>query len=1201
MVGSAAAANSTLDFVIWFSWMTGNIRSPKLGSVALAQAQSSAPDPLKGALYQEGEYWVVELGGKIVRIKEAKGLTYLSYLLRHPGMEFHVLDLAGGIANGTYGDEADPSAGDSIRGDYGLGKAEIYVGGLGDAGELLDDKAKIAYRRRASELLEELEEARSLGKAEHAEQLEEELDALTGELTRAVDLRGRNRRAASASERARQTVTKAIRTVIERVAQKDAAIGNVFSRCIKTGTFCRYQPDPDLLIAWEFTAIPAESFMASPELASADRDGEQSSRPILGGVLFSTAQRTPFVGRDTESSAIRSTISHALPGNGSVIMLSGGAGVGKTRLAIEIAEDAARSGSACFLGRCYERDDPVPYLPFVQIIEAMLDQLPSLDEISRMVGDNGPELAQLTPCLRRVFPHTPDASELPPAQKRHYLFQSVAEALQRAARTRPQLLILDDLQWADESTLALLIHLANRLSRYSVVIIGTYRDEYSDHPALARTIEELLKLGVRPLKLSGLSRDSVAQMLEQMSERQMPESLVNTIFRETNGNPFFIEEMYRHLAEERRIFDDTGAFLTELKIDEIDVPANVRLCIIRRLNRFSADEMRVLSAAAVLGRSFSFQLLAAISEAEVDDLFSVIEKAQRMAIMVPSAEGPERPFTFSHELVRQTLLGEISIARRQKLHAKAAQAVESQCRTSAREYAGEIADHLLKAGAFAERDVVIHWLFEAGNAALEVAAFEEARANLEAALSRLEPHDSRTRAELLFRLGIAQRGLARWEEAYSSWEQAFESFTALNDQEGAGRTCLQLAEAANWTNKRREAYTTAEHFLAEASIVSSDRALLLAILALSKLDVDETDAAGAAFTQALALAEELHDGATKGAILAFRSQFNFLCLHLREALDDSLRSAELIDTAGPWIRAQQLLWYQITLLHLGRVREGYKVAQELQRLAVRIGHIPAMSMSRRRWAWVEFWQAPNLDQLENELRRDIYLESVDGELFFASTLSSEHLGTVKFLRGNWGHALIDAEAAWSMETRHHVQSLNVAVRFRAKAYSGDRGGALKLLRERREMLARSGRTNSYGAWALLMAAIEGLYVLGEGEKAATLYPLARELIATDTIWVWIVSRFPQTIGGIAAAAAHSWDTAEEHFQIAMKQAESFPNVLEQADIRRFRAMMLMSRAATSDRERARALLNEALRTYQHIGMPGHAGLTRALLGRTYDR
>jgi predicted ATPase len=199
-------------------------------------------------------------------------------------------------------------------------------------------------------------------------------------------------------------------------------------------------------------------------------------------------------------------------------MLSGGPGVGKTRLAIEMTEDAARNGFACFLGRCYERDEPVPYLPFVQIIEAMLGQSPSLDEFSRMVGDNAPELAQLAPRLRRVFPHTPEATELPPPQRRLYLFQSVAEPLQRAARTRPQLFILDDLHWADESTLALLNLLANRLADHPLVIIGTYREEYSEHPALARTIEELIRLGVRPLKLSGLPRDSVATMLEQMTQ-----------------------------------------------------------------------------------------------------------------------------------------------------------------------------------------------------------------------------------------------------------------------------------------------------------------------------------------------------------------------------------------------------------------------------------------------------------------------------------------------------------------------------------------------------------------------------------------------------------------------------------------------------------------------------------------------------------
>jgi hypothetical protein len=131
-----------------------------------------------------------------------------------------------------------------------------------------------------------------------------------------------------------------------------------------------------------------------------------------------------------------------------------------------------------------------------------------------------------------------------------------------------------------------------------------------------------------------------------------------------------------------------------------------------------------------------------------------------------------------------------------------------------------------------------------------------------------------------------------------------------------------------------------------------------------------------------------------------------------------------------------------------------------------------------------------------------------------------------------------------------------------------------------------------------MAAIEGLYMLGECEKVAALYPVARTLIDTGTVCLVIVPRFSQTIAGIAAAAAHNWQAAEGHFQVAMQQAESFPSVVKRADIRRFHAMMLIDRAAPGDRERARALLNDALQSYQRIKMPGHVGLTRALLEKT---
>src|SRR6266852_308694 len=180
---------------------------------------------------------------------------------------------------------------------------------------MLDDQAKAAYRRRLSELHEELENSKEVGNVERAERSEREIDALTKELSRAVGLGGRNRRAASASERARQTINKTIKAVEERIAQSDPELGDILSRCIKTGTFCSYQPDPDIPIAWEFATPVADSPVAPsvPTTASADparsraeppNDHAQDSAVILEVSPFSFAERTAFVGREAERGAI---------------------------------------------------------------------------------------------------------------------------------------------------------------------------------------------------------------------------------------------------------------------------------------------------------------------------------------------------------------------------------------------------------------------------------------------------------------------------------------------------------------------------------------------------------------------------------------------------------------------------------------------------------------------------------------------------------------------------------------------------------------------------------------------------------------------------------------------------------------------------------------------------------------------------------
>ena len=1175
---------------------TLSARSAAVGTGGSAQKIHPAQ---KGIFRKEGEYWTVGCGGRSFRLKDTKGLGYLAHLLRHPGVEFHVLDLVGGIASRHDEDESNGSAHGLPRGDEDLENAGIHIGNLGDAGEMLDDQAKVAYRRRLSELHEELEEAKETGNVDRAEHAEEEIEALTKELSRAVGLGGRNRRAASASERARQSVTKTIKAVLERIEQSDAALGDILSRCITTGTFCSYQPDPDFPIAWEFGAETIrldEEPVSSPAPVGSVRP--QPVHPVLEVSAFSLAERTAFVGREAERNMIRTAIDRALDGHGSVVMLGGGPGVGKSRLAMEMAQYAGRVGFHYLVGHCYERDEPFPYLPIVEIIESGLAQASSLEEYRLRMGENAPELAQIAPSLRRVFPDIAQPLDLPPAQKRRYLFQSISEGLARASQTRSYMYVIEDLHWADESTLALLIHVANRIAQLPIVIIGTYRDGYSDrNSALVRTLEELIRTGTRPLKLGGLSRESIAQMLYSLSHGQVvPENLVSLIFEESQGYPFFVEEVYRHLVEEGKVFDAAGRFRSDIEIDDIDVPENVRLIIGRRLERFDENEKRVLAAAAMIGRNFSFRLLTEVSQIDVDDLFNVVDKAQQMGVIVASSEGPEKPFTFAHELVRQTLLAGMSAPRKQQMHAAVAAAIEQIYPRFINERAGEISDHLLKAGSFADSRKLVRYLTLGGKSALEAAAYEEARRSFRSVLSYPGALEPREKAEILRGLATAELSLEHWDAALASLREELETYTNLGDREMIGKSFAELADALIWVGRFPEACETARRGLDYlGQDVSANRLNLLAALGQASAASAGREPACEALREALEIASKLSDPKLEARVLGARSIVNMHFFHLREVAEDGLRSEQLGGPeAPPWQRATQLRVLHQVLLTLGRLEEAIRVADTLEPLAAKIGQAYSIALCLSTRTWLQFVKEPDLAKLDAGFR-EVSKSDAKERFPFWSVLSEVQLSALEFVRGDWPSALSHAHtAARSDPQMSSIEGFGEGALFRQMAYSGDRKGALALLEKHRGLLPVIGRENVRGAWWMLALVVEGLSMLGEQAQTGQLYPLVREMIDSGAVVIWPIPRYVQTVAGLAAAGAHQWEASEKHFQLAARQADFYPDRLEQAEIRRFHAMMLRDRAGRGDREQAQTLLSEALETYELIGMRRHIDMTRAL-------
>ena len=204
------------------------------------------------------------------------------------------------------------------------------------------------------------------------------------------------------------------------------------------------------------------------------------------------------------------------------------------------------------------------------------------------------------------FPTFRRRLELPPDQQRRFLFNAYQAFTERGARAMPMVLVLEDLHWADEPTVLLMQHLAQHLAPLPLLVVGTYRDiELDVGRPWAKVLESLVRerLATR-ITLRRLPETDVEQMLEALSGQPPPAALAGVVYRETEGNPFFVEEVFQHLKEEGRIFDDAGRWRSDLDIDELQVPAGVRLVIGRRLERVSDDTRKALTVAAVIGRSF---------------------------------------------------------------------------------------------------------------------------------------------------------------------------------------------------------------------------------------------------------------------------------------------------------------------------------------------------------------------------------------------------------------------------------------------------------------------------------------------------------------------------------------------------------------------------------------------------------------------
>lgn len=619
-------------------------------------------------------------------------------------------------------------------------------------------------------------------------------------------------------------------------------------------------PSPELLAINKQVADRDDALDAPARVPQSARLKEvgQPHAPAVPAYLL-RASEVPLVGRADVVSLVEQVLQSAHNGQPVTLIVRGEPGIGKTRLAAKSAELAAARGFTIVYGRSDE-DLALPYQPWIEIMSNAASSL-STSRLAEHRSRHGDTLAVLAPNLRHrvttpISSGATTAPTTPDGQGQMEVFQAALDLIETAASDNPLVVVLDDLQWADRSTLQLLSHVAQRAAG-SVAIMMLFRGTGTEaDPVLEDLVADLAPLpSVHEVDLVGLEVDDVAEMIAELGGVDPDREMAKSVVGQTNGNPFFAAEVAKHLM---RIDEPAAA------AGSASVPLAAQRIIERRVSRLGAAAATALHAASVFGRDFELDLLAFVLEVDEFSVLESLEAGLKERILVDSADGFDR-FQFVHDLMHQCLYDDLSSSRRARLHLKIADAIEKRRPQDGERRAGEIASHLLSVGDPRLAGRTCTAARSAGRAAAASLAPTDAIRWFAIALEQLDltgNDDPALRARLLVDLG-EQQIHAREPGSRATLHRAAGIAVDAGETDTLVEACIANSRgtfAQLWDIDRD---LVKFHQVALASIGESrvaDRARILACLASEEWDLDD-DVVIARHLESIALARTTGDPA----------------------------------------------------------------------------------------------------------------------------------------------------------------------------------------------------------------------------------------------------------------------------------------------------------------------------------------------------
>ena len=833
-------------------------------------------------------------------------------------------------------------------------------------------------------------------------------------------------------------------------------------------------------------------------------------------------ERVPFAGREDELRALNAAWAAASAGMSGTVMVSGEPGIGKSRLLRETARLVVDRGGIVLHGRC-DSDLVIPYQPFRECLSRAVAEAPG-----HVLGDvealQLAELSRLLPGLANRGPGLPPANTASPDVERYLLFGGVASLLHALAGTAPVLMVLDDLQWADRPTLQLLLHLTE-LDLGRILLVGAHRDsERSDGPLMEALGALHRHARITRIVLSGLTRRQGAGLMAAVAGLQPDDTageLADLLHQETGGNPFYLSEMLRHLLETNVITPlPNGRCSVTKAVTSAGLPDSIREVLRARLARLGAEATRMLEYAAVIGQEFDLELVAGATAVDEDRTLDLLEAAGRSGLIHEAAQ-PVGRFRFSHALVQHTLYGGIGPARRTRVHARVAAAMEALGRSEP----GELAYHYLAGVTSGTTGKAIDYARAAAAQALAMSAPGEAARWYSAALNALPPpRDDLAHVRAQLDLGIAQR-----QAGDAAYRGTLLAAAGSAQRQGADDLLIAAALASSRGGFSSLGQVDVEKVgVLEAALTvkapeAADRARLLATLAGEltwhpdhrrriRLTEEAVDVARRSSDQSAVFYAIVHPGAaswvpetSERRVRLFREAFD-----LAGRANDPIGRIEALNLLAPML---------LERAEADRLDDALDRAAEVA-AEIREPYLRSMTSFTRSCMVIA---RGNLDLAEGQLVDALKL-GLDGGQLDAQHGYDEVLGIIRWHQGRLSEVLPKLRETHALLPAISTRRAGLAF---AEAVSGDREQAKAMLRE----AAEHNFDVLYGApwlgcmcqWAAVAAEV------GDTAAAASLYTKLspwKHLFGTGG---------PMPVHGVShslarlAALLRNTSTAEQHF------------------------------------------------------------------------